>query len=105
MAAVSIPHNEPWIVARWAFSRLLERTALFVHSGDDRYVLKQAVALDGLHFDLLEVEQATRIAKSMELAADEIRAELLAGQEVKGRDVEFAEALAVLTMRLHDVHE
>jgi len=41
----------------------------------------------------------------MALAAHKIRAELLSGDQSDLRDAEFAEALAVLEMRLHDVHE
>jgi hypothetical protein len=40
MAAVSIPHNDPWIVARWAFSRLLDRTAETLAVGEDREALE-----------------------------------------------------------------
>jgi hypothetical protein len=104
MAAVSIPHHDPWIVARWAFRRLLERAAT-LSGEEDKSALEQAVALDGLHFDLLEGEQARRVALAVQAAADQLRLDLLAGDQTDPRDAEFAEALAVLEMRLHDVYE
>ena len=42
---------------------------------DDRYKLKQAVALDGLNFDQLPTDQCARLAVAVERAADELRAE------------------------------
>lgn len=105
MAAVSIPHNDPWIVARWAFRRLMERTAFALSREDDKRAVEQALALDGLHFDLLDPQQARRIARAMEVAADELRLELVTNDQTDLRDTEFAEALAVLEMLLHDVHE
>ena len=105
MAAVSIPHNDPWIVARWAFGRLLDRTAESLVREEDRQALEQAKALDGLHFDLLTGGQAERIASAMQTAADQLRSELQEADEGDPRDAEFADALAVLEMRLHDVHE
>lgn len=105
MAAVSIPYNDPWIVARWAFGRLLDRTSEGLVHQEDRQTLEQAKALDGLHFDLLAEDQADRIARAMQRAADQLRSELQAGGSGDPRDAEFADALAVLEMRLHDVHD
>jgi hypothetical protein len=76
MAVVSIPYNDPWVVARWAFGRLLDRTAETLVSEEDREALERAKALDGLHFGLLEDAQAERIARAMEAAADQLRFEL-----------------------------
>lgn len=104
MAVVTIPFNDPWVVARWAFRMLAERTAVRV-SEHDKATLDQAIALDGLHFDLLEPDQARRLALAMQLASDELRFELLTVDQPDPRDGEFAEALAVLEMRLHDVRE
>lgn len=105
MAAVSIPHNDPWVVARWAFASLLDRTSAALARDDDIQALERAKALDGLHFDLLEEGQAQRIAQAMQAAADELRLELQSASRADPRDIEFAEALAVLEMRLHDIHE
>jgi hypothetical protein len=105
MAVVAVPYNEPWKVARWAFRMLIEKTLSGVPDEEDRYVLRQAVALDGLIFDSLDPPQATRIAQAMEVAADELRFELLASDSTDPRDRLLADALAVLEMRLHDIHE
>ncbi len=55
MAIVSISKEKGWLVARWAFKRFFE-DLLLNHPGDDvfRYEVKQAMALDGLHLDLVE---------------------------------------------------
>ncbi len=104
MAAISIPHSDPWVVARWAFRRLLERAAERLHDPADVQALEQAIALDGLHFDLLDQAQASRLAVALEVASDQLREEL-SGAHDDPRDIEFAEALALLEMRLHDIHE
>ena len=104
MAAVSVPRNDPWVVARWAFRLLLERTAPGL-GNEDRPLLDQAIALDGLHFDLLEPPQAVRVAQAMRYAADALRIELLEGDLSDPRDAELADALVTLEMILHDVHE
>jgi hypothetical protein len=41
----------------------------------------------------------------MQVAADQLRVEHLAADEGDPRDAEFADALAVLEMHLHDVYE
>jgi len=105
VAAVSIPYHDPWVVARWAFSRLLERASGALSADEDKRVLEQAVALDGLHFDLLEDDQARRVAQAMQAAAEQLRLELLVADPADPRDTEFAAALAVLEMHLHDVQE
>jgi uncharacterized ferredoxin-like protein len=76
-----------------------------VGSDVDRGILDQAKALDGIHFDLLEKDEAARIARSMEVATRDLRAELLKADGEDPRDAGFAEALAVLGLLLHDVFE
>jgi hypothetical protein len=105
MAAVSIPHNDPWIVARWAFRILLQRTSSELGLEEDKSALEQAIALDGLHFDLLPVDQAQRLARALEAAAEHLRVELGSNEQSDPREAELAEALATLEMRLHDVFE
>jgi hypothetical protein len=75
VAVVNVPHYEPWIVNRWAFRTLAECAETFAGDPDDRYVLTQAVALDGLHFNLLPPDQCARLALAVSRAADELRAE------------------------------
>ena len=101
MAVVRVPHNKPWIVNRWAFRTLAERAESFVGLPEDRHKLKQAVALDGLHFDLLPVDQRARLALAIEHAADELRAEFR--NSVTPRDRDFADRLDWLRLALSDL--
>ena len=101
MAAVSVPHSEPWIVNRWAFRTLAERAQTFVSRPDDRYKLEQAVALDGLHFELLPADQCARLALAVERAADELRVEFR--NRVAARDRDFADRLDSLRLALSDL--
>jgi hypothetical protein len=105
MAAIAIPHNEPTIVARWAFRALLDRLLSQIDDEADRYTVRQALALDGLHFARLDGDQAARLAKQLAKVADELRLELLRTPSDDERDQQFAEILAVLEMQLHDVYE
>jgi len=61
MPSISLPESEPWVVARWAFRRLL--TTLQARYPEDSALVQQleaSMALDGLHLDLLEPELAHR---------------------------------------------
>jgi hypothetical protein len=101
VAVVNVPHYEPWVVARWAFRSLADRAATHLSSVGDWDVLTQAIALDGLHFDLLAGARRTRIASAVEAAADELRSELRDAPEEIDRS--FADALGVLSLRLSDL--
>ena len=101
VAVVSVPGYEPWIVARWAMSMLMERAAVHAEADVDRHALTQATALDGLHLDLLLDAQARRIAAAVQVAADELRLERRNGPE--DRDREFAEKLSDLSLWLTDL--
>lgn len=105
MAVVAVPYYEPWIVARWAFDLLMSRLLDSCTVDDDREVVQRAVALDGLHFDLLAYEQRARLAESLAAAADQLRFDLEEGRtEVPDREG-LVVALASLEMRLHDLYE
>jgi hypothetical protein len=105
MAVIAIPHNEPTILARWAFRALLRRLATEVDGEADHYAVREAIAVDGLHFDLLDGDQAARLAERLAKVADELRLELLRTPSDDDRDRQFAEILAVLEMQLHDIYE
>jgi hypothetical protein len=105
MAVIAVPNYEPVVVARWAFRQLLERLAAEVDVEGDAYAVEQAMALDGLHFELLDADQANRLARRLAKVADELRLELLRAPGDDQRDREFTEVLADLEMRLHDVYE
>jgi hypothetical protein len=104
MAVISVPHNSPWVVARWAFRMLLERAARRLENEGDKDALQQAVALDGWHFDLLEADQRKRLAWAIAAAADELRLDLQTAS-ADPRDLELVEMLANLEMLLHDLYE
>jgi hypothetical protein len=55
MAVVSFSGEDIWLVARWAFKKLFsDMQDKFLISPDIQYSFEEAMALDGLHFDLLE---------------------------------------------------
>src|SRR5688500_8252000 len=69
----------------------------------DEFVLRQAMALDGLNFDLLAEEdhgQAVRIAEVVARHAAALRLELRCRSSGDQRDEEFAEILGTLAMHL-----
>jgi hypothetical protein len=106
MAVIVVPHYEPIKLARWADRGLLERLAAATDNEADNYIVRQAIALDGLHFDLLDGrDQAIRLAERLARVADELRPELLRTPSDDPRDRGFAEVLAELEMRLHDLCE
>lgn len=72
MAVIAVPY-EPVILARWAFRAPLERLAAEADERD-RYAVREALAVDGLHFDLLDTDQATRLAQRLAKVADDLRA-------------------------------
>ena len=103
MAVVNVPHYEPWIVARWAFSELMRRLAEDADTPDDREAALAAEALDGLHFHLLHGAQQIRLARRLSLVADKYRFEIAAEDPEDDRGL--GEALATLEMRLHDLFD
>jgi hypothetical protein len=105
VAVIVVPHYEPMKLARWAYRGLLGRLADATEDEADNYTVRQAIYLDGLHFDLLDRDQAVRLAERLARIADELRLELLRTPSDDPRDLQFAEALAELEMRLHDIYE
>lgn len=105
MAVIVVPHYEPIKLARWAYRGLLERLADATDDEADNYIVRQAIALDGLNLDLLDPDQAARLAERLARVADELRLELLRTPSDDPRDLGFAEVLAQLEMQLHDVYE
>ena len=105
MAVVAVPYYEPWIVARWAFDLLMSRLLDSCTVADDIEVVERAIALDGLHFDLMACDQSARLAESLAVVTDRLRFDLEEGLlDVPDRE-RFALALAELEMRLHDLNE
>jgi hypothetical protein len=102
---ISLPNADPRIIARWAFRSLLERLLPVLDNDADAATVRGALALDGLHFELLPQSQSTRLARELGRVADDLRLELVRGPKHEPRDQEFAEYLAILEMSLHDLHE
>lgn len=100
MAIISFLPGDSWIVARWAFRLIMERASIAANS-EDRFALHQAIALDGLHFDLVEAGQASRLAMAIESAARQLHSELDRSEDDDPRDREFAGALTRLLSLLH----
>ena len=74
-------------------------------ASEDAAVIERARALNGLHFDLLEADQRTRLSALLAAVSDELRFDIESGRtEVPDREG-FALALAELEMRLHDLYE
>jgi hypothetical protein len=61
---------DTWLAARWAYSRIL-RDTIATHADDGPLVaeLEQAIALDGLSFDLLEPSLARKAAQAIKCVA------------------------------------
>jgi hypothetical protein len=90
LAVICVPQQSPVKLSRWAFRLLLEPAAAEFadHHNDrddglerrsDEFILRQAMALDGLNFDLLAEEdhgQAVRIAEVVARHAAALRLEL-----------------------------
>ncbi len=100
MACVSVDDRTSWVVARWAFRTLVARAATTGESADAQ-ALHIAVALDGLHLDLLEAGQQARLRRALHGAAQSLRTDL-AGRADDPRDAEFAGALAELQTLLSE---
>lgn len=96
-----MPGYEPWLVARWAMTILLDQASKHAKFDDDREAIAQAFALDGLHFGLLPNAQARAVAAAVEVAADELRRSLK--READPLDREFAERLGDLSLQLSDL--
>src|SRR6266851_2939248 len=101
MAVISFVSADSWFVPKYEFRTLLEKAALYATDPDDQYALRQAIYMDGLHFQLKSSEETRRLAFAVEHAADELQAELAGNSNADQRDRQFSEALDVLKVRLH----
>jgi hypothetical protein len=107
LAVICVPQQSPVKLSRWAFRLLLEPAAAEfadhhnarddgLERRSDEFILRQAMALDGLNFDLLAEEdhgQAVRIAEVVARHAAALRLELRRRPSGDQRDEEFAEIL------------
>jgi hypothetical protein len=93
MAAIKVSDDDLWIVARWALATLAERALEATEEGSDANALRQAMALDNLNFELLEPDQAARLAGIVGKAAASLRDELRTKDAGDPRDRELADVL------------
>jgi len=101
VAVLEVPLHDPWFFPRWEFAILLERSMKWVEGNpDDTYKLRQAIALDGLHFELLEPGEGARLAPAIGAAAAELHEEFRAKKNPDQRDRAFTATLAEITLVL-----
>lgn len=83
------------------FLRTDAATAEAADLPEDRATATSAEALDGLHFDLLEEPQRSRLAKKLSLVVNEFRLDIFQKDSDDHRGL--ASALLALEKRLHDL--
>ena len=104
MAVINVSEKEPWIVGRWAFRAVLEPTIDALADDNDKEVVVRALALDGLHFSLIDPTQARRIASTLSKVAEKVRTSLIEADPatLQPGDVEFIDYLNRLESSLHE---
>jgi hypothetical protein len=98
MGVVAVSDEVTWVVSRAAFRALLRRSAELVRDDADVYALEQAEALDGLHLDLMQADQALRLAVAVRDAAGELAKDAEASKDDWDRS--FARSLRELVTML-----
>jgi hypothetical protein len=107
MGGVISDGTTDWFVAGYEFRQVLGRAREKVARADDRWRLEQAEALQGLHFDLMQEEQAKRLAAAVGQAAEDLHAEISAGEPRDAREAGFRDLLSglgELVARVRDGH-
>lgn len=100
MAVINVPGHEPWIVARWALEELVDEAKPELADPDDVFALDQAVALDGLHFDMIEPDQARRLAATLSVASGRLVQGLSERASADALDESVARSLVKLQVML-----
>ncbi len=75
MPSISVgrEESEGWVVARWAYCGILEHVQEEVREDYDlHYCVEEAIALDGLHLDLLESGLTSRLVSVLLRVANEV---------------------------------
>jgi hypothetical protein len=103
MAVISIPGQEPQKLQNQTLRILCESAKEHLADGDDRYLLDQAGALNGLHFELVEPGRRGRLASALIAAADAYHADLLARAEPDELESSRAQVLGELSSYLKPV--
>jgi hypothetical protein len=84
--------NDDWFVWRWAFTMLLERAKPALTNPADIYALDQAMSHQALSLWMQPPDQAGRLARCIERAAEELARELR-NDPRDARDLTFATRL------------
>jgi hypothetical protein len=101
MPSISIPRQDPWVVARWAFRELLDRTAAHLADEPLRKKLVAAEALDGLHLDLLDASDQLDMARALMAGCRELIADLTT-RPLEPLDASYVAALKRLEEQLDE---
>lgn len=103
MAMIEIREDDPWVVARWAFERVIAAAGEAVADRPELVQeLRQASALDGLTLSLLSEADARALAAALLVGS----ARLTESERSKTDAVSqsFVAALADLQTQLHDAY-
>lgn len=99
MAMIAVREDDPWVVARWAFERLIIAAAEEVADRPDLVErLRAAKALDGLSFSLLSEPDARTLGLALYAAAGRVASVEGARDDSISRS--FVDALGDLRRRL-----
>lgn len=98
---IAVPDRDPWFASGWAFRLILERAKSATTNVEDIYALEQAIALNGLHFKHLSVQQVARLASVLLKAVTDLVPELAQSQDQ--RDHALAKSLPALAEHLRAV--
>ncbi len=85
---------------RWALEELVDEAKPHLAGPDDVWALDQAVALDGLHLDLIEPDRAWRLAVVLEGASGRLARRVTERDSADTLDRSFVLSLAKLQLRL-----
>lgn len=103
MAMIEVREDDPWVVARWAFERLISAAGEEVADRPELVQqLRQASALDGLTLSLLNEADARALAAALLVGAARL-AESERGKP-DAMSQSFVAALTNLQMQLHDAY-
>jgi hypothetical protein len=102
---VSVPDYEPWQVAGWYFQLLIDRAGELSQQAADRDEFEQAGHFQHLSFKNVAAERAPLLARTLIIAAGQIRSELVEhGTVPRDRQVadHLLELLAILKSAFGD---
>ena len=96
MGGVISDGGQDWFLAGHEYRQVLSLARGHVQEPGDLGALDQAEALQGLYFDLLEADQAQRLAEAVRLAACQLDADLRQKPILTAREAGFRDLLPAL---------